>query len=84
MLVWGAVVAALSVCQQSDTPLAALVEFLLKLRQKGWHPADVHSIEQCVLELLRWKKDQQVTERTSSPLPIQLAIRPNLTAQQTA
>jgi len=63
MTVWAAVITGLDICQQSETPLASLDEFLKKLGMKGWHLADVQAVEQCVLELLRCKPKQEIRER---------------------
>jgi len=63
MTVWASVITGLDICQHSDTPLASLGEFLQKLLVKGWHLADVQSIERCVLELLRFKRDQETRDR---------------------
>jgi hypothetical protein len=63
MTVWAAVIAGLDRSQQSDTPLVSLAEFLEKLWIKGWHVADVQTVEHCVLELLRCKREQKMRER---------------------
>ena len=63
MTVWAAVIAGLDNCQQGDTPLVSLAEFLEKLWIKGWHVADVQTVEHCVLELLRCKSEQEIRER---------------------
>jgi hypothetical protein len=63
MTVWAAVITGLDACQQSDTPLASLGEFLQKLSIKGWHIADVQTVERCVLELLRCKREQEMCDR---------------------
>jgi hypothetical protein len=69
MTVWAAVITGLDICQQSETPLASLGEFLKKLGLKGWHLADVQTVERCVLELLRCQRQQEAaSEREEQPV----------------
>src|SRR6476469_5154450 len=60
--VWGGVVTGMDLCQSSDVPLNTLGWFLGSLRRIGWHPSDVRMVEQCILELLQWKKDQGTSQ----------------------
>ena len=60
-VVWGGVVTGMDLCQSSDMPLTTLGWFLGSLRRFGWHPADIRLVEQCILELIQWKKDQRLT-----------------------
>jgi hypothetical protein len=62
MTVWASVITGLEICQHSDTPLASFGEFLQKLWIKGWHIADVQTVEHCVLELLRFKREQETRD----------------------
>jgi hypothetical protein len=59
---WAAVIKGLDDCQQSDTPLSTLGEFVEKLTKSGWHSEDVRDIESCVLELLRFKKENELSQ----------------------
>lgn len=66
MSVWGGVMAGLEACRSSHTPLASLGEFLGRLRQVGWHPDDVRSVEHCILELLQWRITQNLVTPASA------------------
>ena len=68
MTVWGAVIVGLERCHNGNTPLVALGEFLGALRRNGWHPADVRVVEQCVLELLGWKRETELARRQCGAL----------------
>jgi hypothetical protein len=59
MAIWAAVITALDNCQESDAPLATLGEFIGQLQDKGWARDDVREVERCVLELMRWRKEQK-------------------------
>jgi len=73
MAIWAAVITALDNCQESDAPLATLGEFIGQLQDKGWARDDVREVERCVLELMRWRKEQKScpprmqSGRTESP-----------------
>ena len=60
MTVWAAVIAGMEHCGRSEAPLVVLGEFLEKLRVQGWEMADVQLVEQCVKELVNWKKGQEL------------------------
>jgi len=59
---WAAVNKGLDDCQQSDTPLSTLGGFAEKLKKNGWHSEDVKEVESCVLELLRFKHEQDLSQ----------------------
>jgi hypothetical protein len=67
MVVWAAVITGLDYCQQSDAPLATLGDFLGQLQQKDWSRTDIKEVERCVLELLRWRKEQQACPYGTQP-----------------
>jgi hypothetical protein len=67
LAVWAGVIKGLDQCEQSDAPLFALGEFLGRLRTRGWHPADVRVVEQCVLELMGWREEQKIAEGDATP-----------------
>jgi hypothetical protein len=63
LAVWAGVIKGLEYCDQSDSPLVALGDFLGRLRRRGWHPTDVRVVEQSVLELMGWREEQKMAER---------------------
>jgi len=91
MTVWASVITGLDICQHSNTPLASLGEFLKKLCINGWHLADVQTVERCVLELLRFKREREISDRKertacsppnqsscSNPRPVSVTIPVNM------
>lgn len=62
LTVWGAVIAGLKECLESEAPMFSLSESLRKLRKSGWHSRDVRVVEQCILELLIWKREEGLRE----------------------
>ena len=62
LVVWGAVIAGLKDCLESEAPMVTLAESLRNLRKNGWQPRDVRMVEQCTLELLLWKREEGMRE----------------------